>query len=209
MADFWALQTPICSLYFIISSAEEKRNKNGVILVEKSVSFKKLEQHWSHPHCRDVAPTEISGPSEQKSRCYLAWNLCTALKSLRAARLQCGAARKETAVASIVFEASSLFWVLPLPSLGYLLAACRIFLGGARCDGCEEAKARFNANQQQKIAKAHPSGAFKEGKVWFAKNVKNSNWMTKSCGQGTADEREWRCKISAGKYQKRIFNQIM
>ena len=66
---------------------------------------------------------------------------------------------------SSVFEASSLFWVLPLPSLGYLLAACRIFLGGARCDGCEEAKARFNANQQQKIARAHPSGAFKEGKV--------------------------------------------
>jgi len=44
-----------------------------------------------------------------------------------------------------------------------LLAACRIFLGAARGDGCEEAKARFNANQQQKIAKAQPSGAFKEG----------------------------------------------
>ena len=32
---------PPCSLYFIISSAEEKRNKNGVILVEKSLSFLK------------------------------------------------------------------------------------------------------------------------------------------------------------------------
>ena len=55
-------------------------------------------------------------------------------------------------------------------------------------------KARFNANQQQKIARAHPSGAFKDGKVWFAKNVKNSNWKRQSRGQGTADERDWgRC----------------
>ena len=72
---------------------------------------------------------------------------------------------KRDCSSSSVFEASLLFWVLPSPCLGYLLAACRLFLGGARCDGCEEAKARFNANQQQKIAKAHPSGAFKEGKV--------------------------------------------
>jgi len=52
-------------LYFIISSARKRKRE----LILKSL-FKKLGQH--HPHCRGVAPTEISGPSEQKSRCYLA-----------------------------------------------------------------------------------------------------------------------------------------
>ena len=52
-------------LFFIISSARKRQRE----LILKSL-FKKLGQ--LHPHCRGVAPTEISGPSEQKSRCYLA-----------------------------------------------------------------------------------------------------------------------------------------
>jgi len=44
----------------------------------------------------------------------------------------------------------------------WLLASPPLFLRDAVAHG---PKARFNANQQQKIARAHPSGAFKDGKV--------------------------------------------
>ena len=103
------------------------------------------------------------------------WNLC-------GQRLQC-CAEKKTATA-VCLRHPRFFSVL-----GYLRA--RRFFCEMRSHG---PKARFNANQQQKIARAHPSGAFKDGKVWFAKNVKNSNWKRQSRGQGTADERDWgRC----------------
>ena len=55
-----------------------------------------------------------------------------------------------------VFEASSFFFG------PWLLASPPLFLRDAVAHG---PKARFNANQQQKIARAHPSGAFKDGKV--------------------------------------------
>ena len=55
-----------------------------------------------------------------------------------------------------VFEASSFFFS------PWLLASPPLFLRDAVAHG---PKARFNANQQQKIARAHPSGAFKDGKV--------------------------------------------
>ena len=79
---FGPSKPPICSLYFIISSAEEKRNKNGVILVEKSLSFKKLGQHWSHPHCRDVAQQRFQGRQSRNLGVISheisaqPWNLC-------------------------------------------------------------------------------------------------------------------------------------
>ena len=187
MADFWALQTPnMQSVFHYFICRRKKKQEWRDFGWEKSFFLKSwgsigpihtaemsLQQRFQGRQSRNlgVISHEISAQP---------WNLC-------GQRLQCAArkaASKQCVWGIFAFSGPS----LPMPCLGYLLAACRIFLGGARCDGCEEAKARFNANQQQKIAKAHPSGAFKEGKVWFAKNVKNSNWMTKSCGQGTADE---------------------
>ena len=75
------------------------------------------------------------------------------MKSLRAA---VAVLRGKIDCDCLVFEASSFFfgpWLLARPPL---------FLRDAVAHG---PKARFNANQQQKIARAHPSGAFKEGKV--------------------------------------------
>ena len=115
---FGRLQTPMQSVFHYFSGKKKEK---------MWFCFKKAgQQHWSHPHCRGVAPTEIWEPSEQKSRCYLAWNLGTALKSLRAAVAVC------RAKSSSVFEASSLFWVLALPWL-LLLAGCRLFSGDVRC----------------------------------------------------------------------------
>jgi len=167
-------------MYFIISSAR-KGNKSG-ILVEKSLLLKAgaalvpstLQRCRSNRDFRAVR-AEISVLSRMKSLHSLeisAGSGCSVCRAKRGSR------------SSTVFEASSLFWVLALAATCW----CPLFWEPARCAACELPKARFNANQQQKIARAHPSGAFKEGKVWFAKNVKNSNWMTKSCGQGTADE---------------------
>ena len=153
---------PPYSLYFNISAWKRKK---GLNFVEKSGSIApihtaemSLQQSFRGRPSRNLGVISHEISAQP-------WNLC-------GERLQCGAKR-----GSSVFAFLGPCWLL--------LACSRFF---PRRDALARPKARFNANQQQKIARAHPSGAFKEGKVWFAKNVKNSNWMTKSCGQGTADE---------------------
>ena len=156
------------SLYFNISAWKRKK---GLNFVEKSGSIApihtaemSLQQSFRGRPSRNLGVISHEISAQP-------WNLC-------GERLQCGAKR-----------GSSVFAFLGPSSL--LLACSRFF---PRRDALARPKARFNANQQQKIARAHPSGAFKEGKVWFAKNVKNSNWKRQSRGQGTADERDWgRC----------------
>ena len=145
---------------------QKKRNKSVILILKKAGAAlvpSTLQRCRSNRDFRAVR-AEISVLSRMKS-----------LHSLEiSAGSGCSVPREKQKCVWGIFA----FWVLALASA--CLLAATFF--------CEMPKARFNANQQQKIAGAHPSGAFKEGKVWFAKNVKNSNWMTKSCGQGTADE---------------------
>ena len=146
-------------MYFIISSAR-KGNKSG-ILVEKSLLLKAgaalvpstLQRCRSNRDFRAVR-AEISVLSRMKSLHSLEISAGSGCSVPREKRLQ------QLAVAMCLRH---LRFFGSLPRL--LLAACRLFWEPARCAACELPKARFNANQQQKIARAHPSGAFKEGKV--------------------------------------------
>ena len=174
---FWALHILVQCAFRYFSCGK----RNEIFRLRKVVL--KLTALVPSPLQRCRSNRDFGRSSEQKSRrCYLAWNLSRALKSLRAA---VAVLRGKKDRDCRVFEASSFFFG------PWLLASPPLFLRDAVAHG---PKARFNANQQQKIARAHPSGAFKDGKVWFAKNVKNSNWKRQSRGQGTADERDWgRC----------------
>lgn len=174
---FWALHILVqCAFrYFSCGKRNEIFRLRKVVLKLTALVPSTLQRCRSNRDFGAVVRAEISSVlSRMKSQ-----------QSLEiSAGSGCSAARKKRLRLPCVWGILVFFSVL-----GYLRA--RRFFCEMRSHGH---KARFNANQQQKIARAHPSGAFKDGKVWFAKNVKNSNWKRQSRGQGTADERDWgRC----------------